>query len=116
MGFFFYTNQAERDLLSTLMASDIRSRLDEVEWLILEEGKRRGISCEPRTYDVRAHKAYLNLRLPVLEVLSGMAYADLRGNDDEIRWLLRAEGQRRNLDVQKGANVRESNSMEESCG
>jgi hypothetical protein len=108
MGFFLHADQTEMDILSGLIAQDVRSRRDEIEWLILEEGRRRGISYEREVYQIRVGRVYLELGMPVLKILRRMGNEDLRENGDEIRWLLRAEMQRRALAAQKSASVPES--------
>jgi len=112
MGFFLHTDQTEMDILSDLTTHDVRSRRDEIEWLILEEARRRGISYEREVYHVSAGKVYLELGLPILKILRRMAVEDLRENGDEIRWLLRTEIQRRALAAQKDASAPESNLKE----
>ena len=112
MGFFLRIDQTEMDILSGLIAQDVRSRRDEIEWLILEEGRRRGIPSEREVYHVRAGKVYLEFDFPVLKILSRITKEDLREDGDEIRWLLRAEIKRRALAAQKSASAPENNLKE----
>jgi hypothetical protein len=74
MAFFLFTDRTERDILGVLIASDCRRPADEIEWLILEEAKRRGIPYEPKVNEISSRRIYVDLRWSIQEVLARLAH------------------------------------------